>query len=130
MTEPHYVCDAAALAERGDGVRFDVLRDGELVCAFVLRFDGAVHGYLNRCAHVAMEMDWQPGKFLEGELRYIMCATHGACYEPSSGYCVAGPCRGARLVKLDVREEGGVVNWYPDARTVPVFDPSDSRAAS
>ena len=32
--------------------------------AFALRFDGRVVAYLNRCAHVPTEMDWQPGQFL------------------------------------------------------------------
>ena len=33
--------------------------------AFALRFDGRVVAYLNRCAHVPTEMDWQPGEFLD-----------------------------------------------------------------
>lgn len=121
MAEPQPICASSALVERGDGVRFDVLRDGEPAVGFAVRFNGVVYGYLNRCAHVAMELDWQPGKFFEGDLRYLMCATHGACYEPASGACVAGPCRGARLTRLDVREHDGQVDWYPDARTVPPF---------
>jgi nitrite reductase/ring-hydroxylating ferredoxin subunit len=118
--QPQPVCESAALAERGDGFRFDVLLQGERVCAFVLRFDGVVHGYINRCAHVPMEMDWQPGKFFESDSRYIMCATHGACYEPDTGQCVMGPCRGARLIKLDLREQDSQVLWFPTADVQPV----------
>jgi nitrite reductase/ring-hydroxylating ferredoxin subunit len=115
------ICDSAALAERGDGVRFDVQYDGHVTCAFALRIEGAVHGYLNRCAHVSMEMDWQPGKFLDSSKRWILCATHGAAYEPDTGRCVAGPCNGAHLVKLTVSEAQGVVSWYPTAYIRPVF---------
>jgi nitrite reductase/ring-hydroxylating ferredoxin subunit len=121
MDEPQVVCESAALVERGDGVRFDVLMHGEVVCAFVLRHGGNVHGYVNRCAHVPMEMDWQPGKFLESDARYIMCATHGACYEPATGVCVMGPCRGARLTKLDVREQGTHVLWHPGEGLQPLM---------
>lgn len=38
-----------------------------------------------------------------------MCATHGALFEPATGRCVAGPCRGATLEPVAVREDGGAV---------------------
>jgi nitrite reductase/ring-hydroxylating ferredoxin subunit len=47
-----------------------------------------------------------------------MCATHGAIYEPDTGKCVGGPCRGARLRQVQVEErdtpEGRSVFWIPD----------------
>ncbi len=115
------ICASAELSERGDGVRFDVMYDGFSVCAFALRIDGKVHAYLNRCAHVAMEMDWQPGQFLDSSGQWILCATHGAAYEPDTGVCSAGPCNGARLIKLDVREEQGNVHWYPNEEVRSLF---------
>jgi nitrite reductase/ring-hydroxylating ferredoxin subunit len=58
---------------------------------------------------VPVELDWVPGKFFDDGGLYLICATHGAMYEPDSGQCVGGPCRGARLEPLAVREhEGGV----------------------
>jgi nitrite reductase/ring-hydroxylating ferredoxin subunit len=116
-----HLCASDALQERGDGVRFDVQYGGQLTCAFALRVEGVVHAYLNRCAHVAMEMDWQPGKFLDSSQRYILCATHGAAYEPDTGRCVAGPCNGARLTKLQVSEAQGEVTWYPTSQIRPIF---------
>lgn len=115
------ICSSEELSERGKGVRFDVRDEYGTVCAFVLRIDGKVHGYLNRCAHVSMEMDWQPGEFLDSSQRWILCATHGAAYEPDTGRCIAGPCNGASLTRLDVREENGIIHWYPDARFESVF---------
>jgi nitrite reductase/ring-hydroxylating ferredoxin subunit len=104
----------------GPAVRFDVLWQRETHCAFVLRFRGVVHGYLNRCAHVPMEMDWQPGQFFDSSQRWILCATHGAAYEPDTGLCIAGPCNGARLIKLDIEEADGAVSWYPTDSLQPV----------
>ena len=98
------LCASQALAERGDAWVFDVLLWGRPARAFALRFEGRVVGYLNRCVHVAAEMDWQPGRFLDTQKRWIVCALHGATFEPSDGYCIAGPGRGQRRVRA--REAG------------------------
>lgn len=124
MTEPAAssriaLCASQALAERGDAWVFDVLLWGRPARAFVLRFEGRVVGYLNRCVHVSAEMDWQPGRFLDTQKRWIVCALHGATFEPSDGYCIAGPGRGQRLRALRVEEEGDQVWWWPDADVRP-----------
>lgn len=108
------ICNSADLAEGGDGHRFEVAEAGKIAAAFVVRHGGAVHGYLNRCAHVPVELDWQPGKFFDAERRYLICATHGAIYEPDTGRCVGGPCTGQRLTALDVFEQDGQV-WLRQA---------------
>jgi len=122
------VCASADLPERGDATLIEVRNAGEVVTAFALRFDGRVVAYLNRCAHMPAEMDWQPGKFLDAEREHIICSMHGATYEPRHGHCVAGPCRGARLVPVEVRESGGQVYWYPSRDIRPVFDDPAGRA--
>jgi nitrite reductase/ring-hydroxylating ferredoxin subunit len=103
------ICASAALAEGGDGVRFEVVRAGETVPAFVVRYGGAPRAYLNRCAHVPMELDWSPGKFFDLSRTLLVCSTHGAIYDPTSGRCVGGPCRGARLIALPVMERDGAI---------------------
>ena len=52
------VCASAELAERGKGVRFPVTAGGEARSGFVIRHNQKVYGYLNRCAHVPIELDW------------------------------------------------------------------------
>jgi nitrite reductase/ring-hydroxylating ferredoxin subunit len=106
---------AEALAERGPAHSFGVLLHGQPVPAFALRFEGQVVAYLNRCAHVPVEMDWQPGQFLDQDKRWIICSIHGAVYEPANGQCVSGPCRGANLRPLHVTEQDGQVWWWPQA---------------
>jgi nitrite reductase/ring-hydroxylating ferredoxin subunit len=103
------VCTSAALAERGDGVRFELLHRGETLPAFVLRIDGRPLAYLNRCAHVPVELDWNPGRFLDDTGTVIVCATHGAVYDAADGSCVGGPCRGQGLRRLPCREADGWV---------------------
>ena len=90
------ICDSAQVEERGKGVRFSVERHGETQPAFAIRYDGAVHAYLNRCAHVSVELDWVEGEFFDLTGLYLICSTHGATYLPESGRCVAGPCSGRR----------------------------------
>ena len=122
LAEQH-LCASSALAERGPALVFDVVLWREPARAFAMRFDGRVVAYMNRCAHVPTEMDWQPGEFLDMDKRWIICSIHGATYEPANGRCVGGPCRGERLMPLAVSERDGEVYWYPDPDIQPVvFD--------
>ena len=110
------VCAAGALLEGGKGIRFPLRAGGEDTTGFVVRYGGKVYGYLNRCAHVPIELDWVQGQFFESGGEYLMCATHGAVYVPETGVCAGGPCRGARLRPIAVREQDGKVYWQPDER--------------
>ncbi|MEY4751347.1 MAG: hypothetical protein RIQ60_3561 [Pseudomonadota bacterium] len=115
------LCHSAELIEAGRAHVFDLLERGRPVRAFALRFEGRVVAYLNRCAHVPAEMDWQPGVFLDDTRRYILCSMHGAVYTPHDGRCVAGPCPGRQLTGLTVREEHGQVYWYPSGHFSAAF---------
>jgi nitrite reductase/ring-hydroxylating ferredoxin subunit len=119
--EPQHLCAAGELAERGRAVVFDVMLWKEPARAFALRIDGKVVAYLNRCLHVAAEMDWQEGEFLDAERQYIVCSIHGATYAPATGQCVGGPCGRGRLMALAVEERDGNVYWYPSRDVQPAW---------
>ena len=123
------LCASADLAERGRAWVWDVLEFGRPMRAFALRFDGRVVAYLNRCVHVAAEMDWQPGEFLDADRRWILCSIHGAAYEPADGRCAGGPCGRGRLTPVAVAERDGQVYWYPsrDIRPVAFAEPAEER---
>lgn len=116
------LCASDALQERGRAHSFDVLQYRQPARAFALRFDGQVVAYLNRCAHVPTEMDWQEGEFLDGDKQFIMCSIHGAVYDPLTGRCVSGMCGRMGLTKIEVQERGGQVYWYPSRDTKPAFE--------
>ncbi len=111
--EAQWLCESVALAERGSACLFDVRLWGQPARAFALRFDGLVVAYINRCAHVPVEMDWQPGRFLDMAQRWIICSIHGATYEPADGRCVGGPCGRGQLMAIKTCEHTGQVYWYP-----------------
>ena len=109
---PRLICDSAQLADGGKGVRFNVGDQGETLPAFVIRFKGKVHAYLNQCAHVSVELDWLEGEFFDESGLYLICSTHGALYLPESGVCVGGPCNGKRLSLLAAEERDGKIYVY------------------
>ena len=108
------ICASDAVDEGGRGVRFPVVMFGNAASGFVVRYGGQVYGYLNRCAHVPIELDWVEGEFFESSGLYLMCATHGAVYLPDSGLCAGGPCKGGKLRPISVREADGNIYWRPD----------------
>lgn len=103
------ICAGSVLHDGGKGIRFSVLRNGKTLPAFVVRYGGGVYAYLNQCAHIAVELDWVEGEFFESSGLYLMCTTHGATYEPDTGFCVSGPCKGRHLASLAVIERDGNV---------------------
>jgi nitrite reductase/ring-hydroxylating ferredoxin subunit len=113
------LCNSQDLSDGGRAVPFDVNYASQTCRAFAIRYQGLAHAYLNRCAHVAMEMDWQPDRFFDDTGRWLLCATHGAVYEPDTGACRGGPCRGG-LVKIELVEAGGVVHWRSQYPLTPV----------
>ena len=114
MREAIYICDSESLDEGGKGIRFPVTVDGDDLTAFVVRYGLMPRAYLNRCAHLPMELDWTEGEFFESSGLYLMCATHGALYEPDTGHCAGGPCRGGRLHAINVIERDKKIFWEPD----------------
>lgn len=115
------ICASAVVMEGGKGIRFPVTVSGESSTGFVVRYGGNVYAYLNRCAHVPIELDWTEGEFFESSGLYLMCATHGAIYAPDTGYCAGGPCRGGRLRSIEVFEEDNQVFWQPDEYVNPAI---------
>ena len=116
---PQPLCNSQDLVEGGLAVPFDVTYAGQTCRAFAIRFEGRPHAFLNRCTHVAMEMDFQPDRFFDDTGQWLLCATHGAVYAPDTGDCMGGPCRGG-LVKIELSEKAGVVHWHTACNLQPL----------
>lgn len=108
------LCNSAELVNSGTAVAFEVVYERRACRAFAIRYQDQTYAYLNRCAHVPMEMDYQSNQFFDSTGQWLMCATHGAVYQPQTGACRSGPCRGG-LVKIDTSELDGTVYWHTAA---------------
>jgi nitrite reductase/ring-hydroxylating ferredoxin subunit len=96
--------------------KFIITPGGHEVEAFLVNFDGAFYAYVNRCRHIALTLDWVDNRFFTEDGRHIICANHGATYEPKTGECIWGPCLGASLqrVALEIAQEK-IYALCPDA---------------
>lgn len=103
------VCDGAKVVNGGKGYCFALSWEDSYAPAFLIRYRDQVHGFLNRCAHQAIELDWNPGEFFDTDRRFLLCATHGALYDPVTGACVGGRCNGRGLTQLDVVEVDEII---------------------
>lgn len=98
---------SATLAEDRIAVKFSAPNGAP---AFAVRWHGAVYAYINQCPHAGGPLDFE-GQIIESSGRFLMCARHGAIFEPDTGKCVGGPCRGARLTPLAVHEKADGSIW-------------------
>jgi nitrite reductase/ring-hydroxylating ferredoxin subunit len=93
--------------EHGATKKFLLQCGGNTVEAFLVNYGGALYAYVNRCRHISLSLDWVDNRFFTEDGRYLICANHGATYEPTTGECVWGPCFGAYLqaVPLEIAKE-------------------------
>lgn len=113
------ICKGSDLEEGGRGIRFQVMSGGQLLTASVVRHGGRVRGYLNRCGHIPVELDYQPGAFFEPGRLYLISSTHGALDDPASGACVSGRCSGRGLTPVALEERSGGVSLTDKALSMP-----------
>jgi nitrite reductase/ring-hydroxylating ferredoxin subunit len=83
--------------------------------AVLVNYQGNLYAYVNRCRHIPISMDWVDNQFFTEDGRYLICANHGATYEPATGECVWGPCFGAFLqgVPLEI-SRGKILAYCPE----------------
>jgi len=105
MTNNRIVLKSDELEEGAKGIRFPLPTLGEFATGFVVRFQGKPYAYINQCAHVPVELDWNEGDFFTVQKDYLICSTHGAHYRPDNGFCVMGPCKGKSLKSIPVIEQ-------------------------
>lgn len=114
-----FLCHSSELHERAEAVPFDLVYCGRNARGFAIRFEGQVHAYLNQCAHVPMEMDYQPNQFFDTSGQWLICATHGALYSPETGQCRGGPCRSG-LIKIAISERDACIYWHTAPHLKPL----------
>lgn len=103
--ENRIICKSAQVSSGGKGFNFQVVTGDDQQPAFVIRHNDTPYAYLNRCAHLFLELDWDTGEFFDFDCEYIICANHGALFEPDTGECINGPCYGMSLTSISILED-------------------------
>jgi nitrite reductase/ring-hydroxylating ferredoxin subunit len=99
------ICNKKEIRDRM-GKSFPVMRrwtDGKLRPwdIFVCRFGKEYFAYVNECPHQHQRLDWEKNNFFEPNyLKLLMCGKHGSQFDPETGVCISGPCKGAQLEKI------------------------------
>jgi nitrite reductase/ring-hydroxylating ferredoxin subunit len=102
--------------EHGESKKFTLRRGQRDLEALLVNFQGQHFAYINRCPHTGITLDWVNNQFFSSDTRYIMCATHGAVFEPPTGECIWGPCVGLSLQSVPVEiEDGRIYAHLPGA---------------
>jgi len=93
----------------GGGKGFWFGRDTARLGVFAVRKGNTVVAYLNSCPHRGTPLDWLPDRFLDRDGCHILCATHGALFRIGDGFCLSGPCVGAKLRAVRTVHRGGEI---------------------
>jgi nitrite reductase/ring-hydroxylating ferredoxin subunit len=78
----------------------------------LFKVEAGVRAYVNECPHVHIPYHFSSDVFCVYEIegrRDLMCAHHTAMFHLDDGHCYDGPCKGERLLAVDVAVEDGAV---------------------
>jgi nitrite reductase/ring-hydroxylating ferredoxin subunit len=75
---------------------------------FVIQQGDDIRAYMDRCPHQGRPLGQgnRPANFDGSKLT---CGYHGAVFEISSGVCIDGPCKTAKLPEIPIKIEDGLV---------------------
>lgn len=107
MPPPRYIrlCAASDLKE---GASLGFTLKGMNV--FAVNKQEHIRVFENRCPHRGTPLEFSPNQFFNLDRSLILCAMHGALFEPHSGLCVYGPCHGQSLRMIDhIVEQGSIL---------------------
>lgn len=73
---------------------------------FLLRIDGALRAFENRCPHWEVDLDLGLGDPYLRDLDRIFCRNHAAVFDPCTGRCESGPPLGRSIRQFPVAIDG------------------------
>lgn len=94
---------------------FSVKIKGKIIKGFVVRKGTGFYAYQNLCKHLPVTLDLNDNSFFNHDKTLLQCQMHGALYEMDTGFCVGGPCEGAKLRPLPLQEtENQLIITFPE----------------
>ncbi|MFU8831510.1 MAG: Rieske (2Fe-2S) protein [Wenzhouxiangella sp.] len=103
MESVQFLCRSDELPE-GAFSELQAVVGGQQSHLVATRQQGSVRAWLNICPHQGRPLNWAPNRFLVDSQGQLVCAAHGAVFEPDQGICVSGPCLKAGLTPVNVVE--------------------------
>lgn len=114
-----FACPSVALAD-GQHLKLKMVFEGRDEECLIVRFDGKVFAYINRCVHMPRRLDCEQNRVFDETGRYLRCSMHGIVYTPETGTSVSAMCEGDQLRAVGVYEENGEVG-IADFRVAAAF---------
>ena len=113
MDELYVICRTVEIDDR-DVKGFVLMREGENGepkpwPIMITRKCNQFYGYENACPHQGERLDTTPGQFLDEDENFITCGNHQAQFDPDTGECFIGPCKGERLTPINLVIDDGDV---------------------
>ena len=108
MREANLRLGRADDVHEGGARGYDPMGDGQDTL-FAVRSQGVLRLWRDRCPHAGTPMAWRRHAYMNAAGDGIVCAAHGALFEPDSGLCVRGPCLGDRLQPVAFAIDGGEI---------------------
>lgn len=96
----HTLCPLHALPD-GQARGFDPGATGQAT-VLVLRRGQQLRAFVDSCPHHGTPLAWRSDRYLNAAGDRIVCAAHGALFDPDTGVCTLGPCLGQGLTPLRV----------------------------
>ena len=77
---------------------------------FVVRKGADLRAWRDACPHHGTPLPWRTDAYLDAAATHIVCAAHGALFDPLTGVCTLGPCLGDALtpVAIEVDPDGSL----------------------
>lgn len=97
-----HLCNVGDIDDPG-AKGFELEKDDREFLMFLVKKDGQVYAYQNRCPHARVNLEWRPDDFLDMDKALIQCSVHGALFLIESGDCISGPCNGRGLDPVAIR---------------------------
>lgn len=112
------ICTSGSLRD-GDWLKRRIDFEGRPEECLVLRFDGRIHAYINRCVHMPRALDCEQDVIFDHSGRFLRCSMHGIVYAPETGTSLSVMCEGERLCRVRVDEAEGLVCFADHRVSIP-----------